>query len=182
MRQRLKRVYRELVIDQLCKEFKYLNVHQIPRLKKVVINRGIGETTHAGVLKSSVLEITTIATQRCVVTRARKAIAGFKIREKRPVGITVTLRGERIYAFLDRLLNLALPRIRDFCGVNPKSFDGRGNYNLGFKEQLIFPEIQYDQVDQLRGIDLAIVTSSKTDKERISLLKKLGMPFLKSSD
>jgi large subunit ribosomal protein L5 len=178
MRQRLKRFYNDHVVSQLRKQFIYRNVYQVPRLEKIVINRGLGETTqNAKILESSLFEITTISTQRGVVTRSKKAIAGFKIREKRPVGLIVTLRGERIYAFLDRLINLALPRIRDFQGVKVQSFDGRGNYNFGLREQLIFPEIQYDQIDQLRGIDISIVTTAWTDDEGLALLKALGIPF-----
>jgi large subunit ribosomal protein L5 len=166
------------VIPQLCKQFQYRNIHQIPCTKKVIINQGLEEVAqNSKVLESSLLDLTTIAAQRRVVTRARKAIAGFKLREKTPVGLKVTLRGERIYAFLDRLINLALPRIRDFQGVSPRSFDGRGNYSLGLEEQLIFPEIRYDQVDQLLGIDLSIVNTSSDNKEGLFLLKRIGMPF-----
>lgn len=178
MRQHLKYFYQKRVIPKLFEEFNYKNVYQVPRLEKIVINRGLGEIAqNAKILDSSLAELTIIVTQRGVVTRARKAIAGFKIRENIPVGLKVTLRGERMYAFLDRLMNLALPRIRDFQGVSVKSFDGRGNYSLGFKEQLIFPEIRYDQINQLCGINLSIVTTSNTDEERLSLLKRLGMPF-----
>lgn len=178
MRQRLKHFYQEYAISQLKDQFCYKNIHQIPRLKKIVINQGLEEVAqNSKILESTLIELTTITAQRRVVTRARKAIAGFKIREKTPVGLKVTLRGERIYAFLDRFINLALPRIRDFQGVSPNSFDGRGNYSLGLEEQLIFPEISYDQIDQLLGIDLSIVTSSRTDKEGKSLLKRLGIPF-----
>lgn len=177
MRQRLKRFYQEKVVSQLVKRFSYKNIHQVPRLKKIVINRGLGQSAqNAKALESSLLELTIIATQRGVVTRSRKAIAGFKIREKAPVGLVVTLRSKRIYAFFDRLVNLALPRIRDFQGVSPRSFDGRGNYSLGLSEQFIFPEIRYDQIDQLRGIDISIVTTSNTDKEGLLLLKSLGIP------
>ena len=178
MRQHLKYFYQNRVIPKLFEEFNYKNVYQVPRLKKIVINRGLGEAAqNAKILDSSLSELTIIVTQRGVVTRARKAIAGFKIREKIPVGLKVTLRGERMYAFLDRLINLALPRIRDFQGVSIKSFDGKGNYSLGFKEQLMFPEIRYDQINQLCGINLSIVTTSNTDNERLSLLKRLGIPF-----
>lgn len=181
MRQRLKRFYQEYSISQLQKFFEYKNVHQIPYLKKIIINQGLEEATQNNkVLESSLLELTSIAAQRRVVTRARKAIAGFKIREETPVGLKVTLRGERIYAFLDRLMNLALPRIRDFQGVNPNSFDGRGNYSVGLEEQLMFPEISYDQIDILLGIDISIVTTSYTDKEGRSLLKRVGIPFFKT--
>jgi large subunit ribosomal protein L5 len=178
MKQRLKRFYQKYSIPQLCKKFSYKNIHQIPRLKKIVINQGLEEVSQNNkILESSLLELTTIAAQRSVVTRSRKAIAGFKIREKTPVGLKVTLRGERMYAFLDRLINLALPRIRDFQGVSPKSFDSRGNYSLGLEEQLMFPEVSYDQIDLLLGIDLSIVTTSLTDKESLFLLKRVGIPF-----
>lgn len=178
MTQRLKRFYRDTVVPQLRQQFQYKNQHQIPRVEKIVINRGLGDASqNAKVLEASLSELSLIATQRGVVTRARKAIAGFKIREQMPVGLTVTLRGERRYAFLDRLRNLALPRIRDFQGVGPKSFDGHGNYSLGLEEQLRFPEINYDQIDQLRGMDISIITTCRTDEEGYALLKSLGMPF-----
>jgi large subunit ribosomal protein L5 len=178
MKQRLKRFYEEKVTPELYKQFSYTNIHQVPRLEKIVINRGLGDKIqNTNIVKSCFSELITITNQYCVTTRARKAISGFKIREKIPVGIIVTLRGERMYAFLDRLVNLALPRIRDFQGVNPKSFDGFGNYSLGLSEQLIFPEIRYDQVDQLYGIDLSIITTSKTDAEGLALLKRIGIPF-----
>lgn len=181
MKQRLKRFYQDQVRSELYKKFNYRNIHQIPRLKKIIINQGLGETIqNRNRLKSCSVELITITSQYCRVTRARKAISAFKIRQKAPVGLIVTLRGERIYAFLDRLINLAIPRIRDFQGVNPRSFDGRGNYNLGLKEQIIFPEIQYEQIDQVHGIDLSIVTTSHTDEEGLELLKRLGMPFKNS--
>jgi len=181
MKQRLKHIYHEQVIPKLREQTCYQNIHQIPKLNKVVINRGLGEAAqNTKILESSISELKIIATQNVVVTRSRKAIAGFKIREKRPVGITVILRKKRIYAFIDRLINLALPRIRDFQGVNPNSFDGHGNYNFGLDEQLIFPEISYDQVTQLCGIDICIVTTSNTDREGLSLLNILGIPFKKN--
>lgn len=181
MKQRLKRFYQEQVILQIYKEFKYKNIHQVPKLKKIIINRGLrGILQDKNLLKSSSVELITITSQYSIVTRARKAISTFKIREKIPVGLIVTLRGERIYAFLDRLINLAIPRIRDFQGVNTKGFDGNGNYSIGLIEQLIFPEIQYDKVDNIHGIDLSIVTTSKTDRERFALLKRLGIPFQKN--
>jgi large subunit ribosomal protein L5 len=180
MKQRLKRFYEEQVIIQLYKKFNYRNIHQVPRLKKIILNRGLGDIIqNKNLLKSSSTELRTITSQYCIVTRARKAISTFKIREKSPVGLIVTLRGERIYAFLDRLINLAIPRIRDFQGVNPKSFDGNGNYTLGLPEQLIFPEIFYDQVEKLCGMDISIVTTSRTDKERKALLDRFGIPFLR---
>ena len=155
-----------------------LNPQQIPKLEKIVINRGIGEASqNTKLVESSVDEITLLSSQKAVVTKSKKAIAGFKIREGVPVGIVVTLRGERMYGFLDRLIHLALPRIRDFQGLNPKSFDGRGNYSLGLKEQLMFPEIIYEKVSQARGLDISIVTTAKNDEEGLALLSLLGMPF-----
>jgi large subunit ribosomal protein L5 len=178
MRQRRKCLYHDQVIRQLCDEFHYKNIHQVPRLKKIVVNRGLGDTAqNSKILELSLSELATITGQSGVVTLSRNAIAGFKIRRGIPVGIKVTLRGRRIYAFLDRIINLALPRIRDFQGVNQKRFDGRGNYSIGLEEQLIFPEISYQQVDTLRGMNISIVTTSKTDNERFALLKSLGTPF-----
>jgi large subunit ribosomal protein L5 len=178
MTQRLKTVYQTTIIPKLQEEFGYKNIHQVPKLVKVTVNRGLGEASqNAKALESSLSELATITGQKPVVTRARKAIAGFKIREGMPVGVMVTLRSERMYAFLDRLINLALPRIRDFRGISPNSFDGRGNYSLGIREQLIFPEIEYDTIDQIRGMDVSIITSAHTDEEGRALLKALGMPF-----
>jgi large subunit ribosomal protein L5 len=178
MTQRLKTTYQETIVPQLKEQFNYSNIHQVPKIIKVTLNRGLGEAaTNAKALESSLNEIGLIAGQKPVVTRAKKAIAGFKIREGMPVGIMVTLRGDRMYAFLDRLINLALPRIRDFRGISPKSFDGRGNYSLGVREQLIFPEIEYDRIDQIRGMDISIITTAKTDEEGRALLKAFGMPF-----
>ena len=178
MTQRLKTQYQETIVPKLVEQFKYQNVHQVPKLVKVTINRGLGDAANnAKALESSLNEIATIAGQKPVVTRAKKAIASFKIRQGMPVGIMVTLRGDRMYAFLDRLINLALPRIRDFRGISPKSFDGRGNYSLGIREQLIFPEIEYDRIDQIRGMDISIITTANTDEEGRALLKEMGMPF-----
>jgi large subunit ribosomal protein L5 len=178
MAQRLKSQYQETVIPRLMQEFGYTNVHQVPKLVKVTVNRGLGEAAqNAKALESSLQEITLITGQKAVVTRAKKAIAGFKIRQGMPVGMMVTLRGDRMYSFLERLIHLALPRIRDFRGINPKGFDGRGNYSLGLKEQLIFPEIEYDKIDKIRGMDIAIITTARTDREGLALLKALGMPF-----
>ncbi|MEM8637355.1 MAG: 50S ribosomal protein L5 [Cyanobacteria bacterium P01_G01_bin.54] len=178
MVQRLKTLYQETIVPKLKEEFKYTNVHEIPKVTKVTVNRGLGEASqNAKALEASQRELAVITGQRPVVTRAKKAIAGFKIRQGMPVGVMVTLRSERMYAFLDRLINLALPRIRDFRGISPKSFDGRGNYNLGIREQLIFPEIQYDSIEQIRGMDVAIITTAKTDEEGRALLKHMGMPF-----
>ncbi len=178
MPQRLQIHYNTVIVPKLQKELGYTNIHQVPRLEKIVINRGLGEASqNAKALESSIAEISAITGQRPVITRARKAIASFKIRKGMPVGLMVTLRRERMYAFLDRLINVALPRIRDFRGISPKAFDGRGNYTLGIREQLIFPEINYDSVDKLRGMDISIVTTAKTDEEGRALLKAFGMPF-----
>jgi large subunit ribosomal protein L5 len=175
---KLKTIYQEKIVPQLVEQFQYKNVHQVPKLVKITINRGLGEAAqNAKALESSVTELATIAGQKPVVTRAKKAIAGFKIRQGMPVGIMVTLRGDRMYAFLDRFVNLALPRIRDFRGISPKSFDGRGNYTLGVREQLIFPEVEYDSIDQIRGMDISIITTANTDEEGRALLKAFGMPF-----
>ena len=182
MQQRLKRFYHEQVISYLRTQFHYQSVYKIPRLKKIVINRGLGETMqNSKILESFFSELTKIAVQRGVVTCARKDISGFKLRQNIPLGLKVTLRSELMYAFLDRLINLALPRIRDFQGVNPTSFNGQGDYSIGFEDQLMFPEIRYDRVQYLRGLDLALVTNSFTDKESFFLLKKIGMPFQNSS-
>lgn len=178
MAERLKTFYQDKVVPKLLDQFNYENIHQVPKLVKVTVNRGLGEASqNAKALEASLTEIAVITGQKPVVTRAKKAIAGFKIREGMPVGVMVTLRGDRMYAFLDRLINLALPRIRDFRGVSPKSFDGRGNYTLGVREQLIFPEISYDSIDQIRGMDIAITTTASTDEEGRALLKEMGMPF-----
>jgi large subunit ribosomal protein L5 len=166
------------VVPKLIDQFKYTNIHQVPKVIKVTVNRGLGEASqNAKALESSLNELSLVTGQRPVVTRAKKAIAGFKIRQGMPVGVMVTLRSDRMYAFLNRLINLALPRIRDFRGISPKSFDGRGNYTLGLREQLIFPEIEYDGIDQIRGMDITIVTTANTDEEGRALLKALGMPF-----
>lgn len=178
MVQRLQQFYQTKIVSQLTEQFQYKNTHQVPTLKKIVINRGIGDASqNAKLLESCSKELSTITGQQGVLTRAKKAIAGFKLRQKMPVGIVVTLRGERMYAFLDRLINLALPRIRDFQGMNAKSFDGHGNYSLGLEEQLMFPEIDYDKIDQIRGMDISIITTADTDEEAKALLKSFGMPF-----
>ncbi|MGG6237969.1 50S ribosomal protein L5 [Nodosilinea sp. AN01ver1] len=178
MTDQLKTIYKDTVVPKLMEQFKYENIHQVPKVIKVTVNRGLGEASqNAKALESSLSELALITGQRPVVTRAKKAIAGFKIRQGMPVGIMVTLRSDRMYAFLNRLINLTLPRIRDFRGISPKSFDGRGNYTLGLREQLIFPEIDYDSIDQIRGMDITIVTTASTDEEGRALLKELGMPF-----
>lgn len=178
MTDQLKILYKDTVVPKLMDQFKYENIHQAPKVVKVTVNRGLGEASqNAKALESSLAELSMITGQRPVVTRAKKAIAGFKIRQGMPVGVMVTLRSDRMYSFLNRLINLALPRIRDFRGISPKSFDGRGNYTLGLREQLIFPEIDYDGIDQIRGMDITIVTTANTDEEGRALLKALGMPF-----
>lgn len=178
MSNRLKTSYEEKVVPTLREQFGYTNIHQVPKVVKITVNRGLGEASqNAKALEASVNELAIITGQKPVVTRAKKAIAGFKIRQGMPVGVMVTLRADRMYNFLDRLMNLALPRIRDFRGISPKSFDGRGNYTLGLREQLIFPEIEYDSVDQIRGMDISIITTANTDEEGRALLKEMGMPF-----
>lgn len=175
---RLKDIYRKEVIPALMKEFGYRNVMEVPRLKKIVVNVGVGEALQdAKALDHAVQDIATITGQRPIVTRAKKSIAGFKLREGMPIGVKVTLRGDRMYDFLDRLCNVALPRRRDFRGVSPDSFDGRGNYTLGLREQLVWPEIDYDSIDKVRGMEISIVTTAKTDEEGRRLLELLGMPF-----
>jgi large subunit ribosomal protein L5 len=168
----------QTIIPKLSKKFQYKNILQVPRIEKIVINRGVGDgSQNAKLLDSCLKELSSISGQKGVVTKSKKAIAGFKIRQQAPVGVSLTVRGDRMYSFLDRLINLALPRIRDFQGVNPKSFDGMGNYSLGLEEQLMFPEIEYDKIDQIRGMDISIVTTSKNDSEGFALLKEFGMPF-----
>ena len=177
---KLKDKYAKEVVPHLTKEFGYSNVMQVPRLEKIVINMGLGEATaNAKAIDSGVKDLVAIAGQKPVINRARKSIATFKVRQGMPVGASVTLRGERMYHFLSKLINVALPRIRDFRGLSPKSFDGRGNFSVGVKEQLIFPEINYEQVDAVRGMDISIVTSARTDQEGRALLAALGMPFKK---
>lgn len=178
MANRLKSVYQETIVPKLTEQFGYTNSHQVPKVIKITVNRGLGEASqNAKAMESSLNEIAIITGQKPVVTRAKKAIAGFKIRQGMPVGVMVTLRSDRMYSFLDRLINLALPRIRDFRGISPKSFDGSGNYTLGVREQMIFPEVSYDSVDQIRGMDISIITTAKTDEEGRALLKEMGMPF-----
>jgi len=176
----LKTRYRETIRPKLLKDLGLKNVHQVPQVQKVTLNRGLGEAAqNSKSLEASLTEMATISGQKALVTRAKKAIATFKIRQGMPIGCSVTLRGDRMYAFLERFINLALPRIRDFRGVSPKSFDGRGNYTIGVKEQLIFPEISFDKVDTIRGMDITIVTSASTDEQGKALLKEMGMPFRK---
>ena len=176
----LKTRYRETIRPKLQKDLGLKNVHQVPKVQKVTLNRGLGEAAqNSKALEASLSEMATISGQKALVTRAKKAIATFKIREGMLIGCAVTLRGERMYAFLERFINLALPRIRDFRGVSPKSFDGRGNYTIGVKEQLIFPEITFDKVDAIRGMDITIVTSASSDEQGKALLSEMGMPFRK---
>lgn len=177
---RLHEQYSNQIKDAMMKKFEYSNIMQVPKLEKIVINMGVGETKeNKKVLESAVADLEKIAGQKAVVTRAKKSVANFKLREGMPIGCKVTLRGERMYEFADRLINLALPRVRDFRGVNQNSFDGRGNYALGIKEQLIFPEIEYDKVDKVRGMDIIFVTTANTDEEARELLTLFGMPFKK---
>ena len=177
---RLKTVYNDEIVDAMIKKFGYKNIMEVPKLDKIVVNMGVGEAKdNAKLLESAVKDLETITGQKAVTTKAKKSIANFKIREGLPIGCKVTLRGERMYEFLDRLVNLALPRVRDFRGVNPNAFDGRGNYSLGIKEQLIFPEIEYDKIDKVRGMDIIFVTKAKTDEEGRELLRLFNMPFAK---
>ena len=174
----LKQRYRETIQPKLLKDLSLSNIHEVPNVLKVTVNRGLGEAaTNAKSLEASVNELAQITGQKVVITRAKKAIAAFKIRQGMPIGCAVTLRGDRMYAFLERFINLALPRIRDFRGVSPKSFDGRGNYTVGVREQIIFPEISFDKIDAIRGMDITIVTSARTDEEGRALLREMGMPF-----
>ena len=177
---RLKDLYNDEIVDALTKKFGYKNVMEVPKLDKIVINMGVGEAKdNSKVLDSAVKDLEIIAGQKAVVTKAKKSIANFKIREGLPIGCKVTLRGEKMYDFADRLINLALPRVRDFRGVSANSFDGRGNYALGIKEQLIFPEIEYDKVDKVRGMDVIFVTTANTDEEARELIRLFGMPYVK---
>ena len=177
---RLKEMYQNEIVEAMTKKFGYKNVMEVPKLDKIVINMGVGEAKdNAKVLETAVKELETITGQKVVVTRAKKAIANFKLREGLAIGCKVTLRGEKMYEFLDRLVNLALPRVRDFRGVSADSFDGRGNYALGIKEQIIFPEIEYDKIDKVRGMDVIVVTTAKTDEEARELLTLFNMPFAK---
>lgn len=177
---RLQETYKNEIVDGMTKKFGYKNVMEVPKLEKIVINMGVGEAKdNAKILDAAVKDLETIAGQKVILTRARKSVANFKIREGMPIGCKVTLRGQKMYEFADRLINLALPRVRDFRGVNPNAFDGRGNYALGIKEQLIFPEIEYDKVDKVRGMDIIFVTTAQTDEEARELLTQFGMPFKK---
>ncbi len=180
MSSRLKDMYKNEIVDAMIKKFGYKNVMEVPKLDKIVINMGVGEAKeNAKVLESAVSDMETITGQKAVITKAKHSIANFKIREGQSIGCKTTLRGDKMYEFLDRLVNLALPRVRDFRGVSANSFDGRGNYALGIKEQIIFPEIEYDKVDKVRGMDVIIVTTAKTDEEARELLRLFSMPFAK---
>src|SRR5262245_4492872 len=175
---RLKEHYQKAVVPALVKEFGYKNVMAVPKLEKISINIGMGEATqNAKILDGASNELGLIAGQKPVITKAKKSIAAFKLREGMPIGVMVTLRGERMYEFFDRLVTVALPRVRDFRGVSPKSFDGRGNYTLGVRDQLIFPEIDYNKVDKTKGMNITIATSARTDAEGLALLRQMGMPF-----
>ena len=177
---RLKEFYLNEIVPGMVKKFQYKNVMEVPKLNKIVINMGVGEAKeNAKVLESATKDLEIIAGQKPIITKAKKSVANFKLREGMSIGCKVTLRGEKMYDFADRLINLALPRVRDFRGVNPNAFDGRGNYALGIKEQLIFPEIDYDKVDKVRGMDIIFVTTAKTDEEARELLTGFGMPFRK---
>jgi len=178
MAARLKEIFKKQVVPALMKEFSYKNVMAAPQMKKIVINMGVGEAiANAKILDVASAEVAAITGQKPVITRAKKSIASFKLREGMPIGVSVTLRGDVMYEFFDRLCNIALPRVRDFKGVSTKSFDGRGNYTLGLRDQLVFPEIDYAKVDKIRGMNITVVTSAKTDNEARSLLKHLGLPF-----
>ena len=177
---RLKETYQNEIVDAMIKKFGYKNVMQVPKLAKIVVNMGVGEAKeNSKILDSAMSELEIITGQKPVATRAKNSIANFKLREGMAIGCKVTLRGDKMYEFFDRLVNLALPRVRDFRGVNPNAFDGRGNYALGIKEQLIFPEIEYDKVDKVRGMDVIVVTTAETDEEARELLSQFGMPFKK---
>ncbi len=180
MSSRLKEIYQNEIVDALMKKFGYKNVLEVPKIEKVVINMGVGEAKeNVKLLDAAVKDLEIITGQKAVVTKAKNSIANFKIREGMPIGCKVTLRGDKMYEFVDRLINLALPRVRDFRGVNPNAFDGRGNYALGIREQLIFPEIEYDKIDKIRGMDVVFVTTAKTDEEARELLTQFNMPFAK---
>lgn len=176
----MKEQYKAEVVPALQKEFSYKNVMQVPRIEKITLNMGVGEAVgDKKLIENAVADLERLSGQKAVVTKARKSVAGFKIREGWPIGCKVTLRGDRMWDFLDRLVHIAIPRVRDFRGLNPKSFDGRGNYSMGVREQIIFPEIDYDRVDKIRGLDITITTSAETDDEGRELLKAFGFPFKK---
>ena len=179
---RLKEIYQNELVDKLKQELQLKNVMEVPRVEKVVVNMGLGEAIqNVKILESAVEEMARITGQKAVITRAKKSIAQFKLREEMPIGVMVTLRRDKAYEFLDRLINVAMPRVRDFKGVSPKAFDGRGNYTLGIREQLIFPEIDIEKIDKIKGMNVTIVTSARTDEEGRALLAGLGMPFRKQN-
>lgn len=181
MAARLKERYKEKIVPALTKEFDYKNTMAVPKLEKIVLNMGVGREaqTNSKVFDQAAMELSTVSGQKTVVTKAKKSIAAFKLRTGMPVGVSVTLRGERMFEFLDRFINAVLPRVRDFRGISPKAFDGRGNYTIGIKDQLIFPEIDFNKVDRQRGMNISIVTTARTDEEGRALLKEFGMPFTK---
>ena len=182
MSSRLREIYKNEIMDAMTKKFGYKNVMEIPKLEKIVVNMGVGEAKeNAKLLDSAIADMELITGQKAVATKARKSVANFKIREGMAIGCKTTLRGDKMYEFADRLINLALPRVRDFRGVNPNGFDGRGNYALGIREQLIFPEVEYDKIDKVRGMDIVFVTSAKTDEEARELLRLFNMPFAKNA-
>ncbi len=178
---RIQERYRNDVVPQLMRDFSFKNIMEVPRIKKVVVNIGVGSETltDTKALDAALGDMTLITGQKPVIAKARKSIANFKLREGKPIGVRVTLRGERMWSFLDRLMNVALPRVRDFRGVSPEAFDGRGNYTLGLREQLVFPEVEYDKIDKIRGMEVTVVTSARTDEQGWRLLQLLGMPFSK---
>nr|YP_009391289.1 ribosomal protein L5 [Dipterocladia arabiensis]ARW59433.1 ribosomal protein L5 [Dipterocladia arabiensis] len=178
MNNSLQIIYKEKISPQLLKKFEYKNIHEIPKLSKIIISRGIGEAAQNNkIIDKNIEEFKSITGQKPLVTKTKKSIAGFKIRENMPIGLKVTLRKQKMYDFLNKLINLSLPRIRDFRGISTKQFDGRGNYNLGLTEQIIFPEINYDEIDKIRGLNITIVTTAQNDAESLALLKGFGMPF-----
>lgn len=178
MATRLYQLYKDEIMGRMTKEFEYQNIMQVPKITKTVLNIGLGEAIqNVKLIDGAVEELTAIAGQKAIVTRARRSIAAFKVREGMPIGVAVTLRRERMYHFLDKLINIVLPRVRDFRGVSPKAFDGRGNYTLGLKEQIIFPEIEYDKIDKIKGMNITVVTTANTDEEARFMLREMGMPF-----
>jgi large subunit ribosomal protein L5 len=175
---RLRKKYKEEIVPQLMKDFSFRNIMQVPKLERVIVNMGLGEAVqNAKLIESAVEELMAITGRKPIVTRAKKSIASFKLREGMPIGVMVTLRGEQMYDFVDRLVSIALPRTRDFKGISPKAFDGRGNYTLGIREQIVFPEINYDKIDRIKGMNVTFVTTAETDEQGRALLKSLGMPF-----
>jgi large subunit ribosomal protein L5 len=175
---RLRKKYKDEIVPQLMKDFSFKNIMQVPKLERIVVNMGLGEAVqNAKLIESAVEELTAITGRKPVITRAKKSIATFKLREGMPIGVMVTLRGEQMYDFFDRLVSIALPRTRDFKGISPKSFDGRGNFTLGIREQIVFPEINYDKIDRIKGMNVTLVTTAETDEQGRALLKSLGMPF-----